>query len=324
MDRLRSLQTFVTAADLGSFNHTARLLGVTPQAVSKAVRELERDLGVRLFHRSTRTSTLTEEGARFLEQLRGGLDTVTAAWAQAQASQSSAGEAGLIRIACGSTVARRVLVPLIAEFRSLNPGADFDLVVEDRFTHFVAAGIDVGFRSGFAPDAQVIARELMRMQLVPCASPAYLDAHGMPRTLADLARHTCTGFRLPNTGRLEPWEFKVDGEMVFQNVVAPFCTNDPETELQLLLQGLGIGLIDLVTAGPELRAGRLVPVLCSTVSERFGVFMYYAQRTQMPRRVRNFIDFVAGKPGLADSFRFSPGELQALQDQYSAENSLRR
>lgn len=310
MDRLRSLQTFVRAADLGSFHRAAAAEGVSSQAVSKAIRRLEDELGVRLFHRSTRRSQLTDEGERLLARVRSGLDQIDRAWDDVREATLDAG--GQIRIASAQGFARRVLVPFLLEFRRQHPRIDFELVVEDRYTDLVASGIDLGFRCGYPPEGQVVVRELFRMQLVTCAAPAYLRARGVPARRADLAAHVCTGSRQPNTGRIDAWEFRNGDEVEFEEIASPFLCNDGDTELEAVLGGLGIGMIDSVIAGHHLRAGRLVPVLCDTISERYGAFLYYPQRATLTRRVRLFVDAAVDWIRTRPDWRLAPGEAEAL------------
>lgn len=316
MDRLRTIETFIKVADLGSFYKAAIVQGVTPQAVSKAIRQLESELGIRLFHRSKRSTSLTEDGAHFLQEVRGGVAAVAAAWDHVQ--QSTAADTGLVRLTAPVSVSRRVLIPLIRAFRAEHPGIEFDILAEDRYTDIVAAGIDVGFRCGFAPDGQWVVRELFRIQMIPCASPEYLMRHGMPATRAMLADHACTAARHANTGRVTPWEFQDGDEVVFENIRPAFCTNDAETELEAVLAGMGVGLIDSIIAAPYLRGGKLVPLLCDSASERYGVFLYHAPRLDMPRRVRQFIDFALATLRGSREYRLEAGEMQGMREGFSS------
>ena len=310
MDRLRVIATFVRAAELGSFQQAAVMQGITPQAVSKAVRQLEHELGVRLFHRTTRKSSLTEDGRRFLESVKPGLDEVMSAWSRAR--RSAEDEEGLVRITAPGTVGRGLLVPLVVEFRRLYPKVQIDLLLDEHFTDIVAERIDVGIRCGSQPDAQLVVRTLFPIQVVTCASPAYLAEHGWPQTPEDLVHHACTGFRQPNTGRLLPWEFQIDGELVLREVPLAMCTNDAEAEIEAILAGIGIGQVDSVSAATHLRAGRLVPLFGNLVSQRHAAYLYYPQRNDMPRRVRRFIDFMVERLRGTHGYQFEKSELGAL------------
>jgi len=316
MDELRAITIFVRAAELGSFNQVAIAQGITPQAVSKAIRQLERHLGVRLFHRTTRKSSLTEDGRRFLEAVKPNLEGMLGALSRIK--RAAEDDEGLIRITAPGPIGRGVLLPLIEEFRGRYPKVEIELLLDERITDIVAERIDIGFRGGSAPEGLLIARHLFALQLIPCAAPSYLARHGCPSTLDELARHQCTGYRMPSTGRLMPWEFKLGEEIVYRDLPAVFCTNDPQAEMEAVIAGFGIGQLDGVSAAAHIRAGRLVPLLCEHVSQRMGIHIYYPQRADMPKRVRSFIDFAVER--LLDTTRFhlSIEELETHQRSFLA------
>jgi DNA-binding transcriptional LysR family regulator len=281
---------FIGVVRAGSFSQAAVDAGLTPQAVSKAVRQLEQHLGVRLFHRTTRSLRLTDEGTRLFELASPGLRLLDEALEQIQSSRLEVD--GLIRLAAPTSIGIAIIVPLLQQFQQLYPGAHFDVLLDDHFTDLVESRIDVGFRAGGPPERNLVSRKLGDMLLVPCATPAYLEKYGTPRKVADLAQHRCTGFRHPNTGRMMPWELHVDGATVYQDVPAVASFNTVEGELTAVLNGMGIGQLAAYMIEDQLASGALVPLLTSTLSSNNGVFMYYPQRTQMPLRVRHFIDFI--------------------------------
>lgn len=289
MDELRAIATFLRAAELGSFNRAAQVQGTTAQAVSKSVRQLEQHLGVRLFHRTTRKSALTEDGQRLFDAVQGSMQGIASALEGIRGAARE--DEGLIRIGAGGAVGRKVLLPVIAQFRAAHPGITFDLLLEDGATDAVGERIDVGFKAGNAPTAQVVSRRLFAIQLIVCATPAYLAAHGTPATIADLQAHACIGYRQPGTARPVGWEFQVQGETVHEVMRHVVCCSDPEAEMHAALAGIGIGQIDSINAAGFIRAGALVPLLARHTSERMGLYLYYAQRQDMPARVRRFIDF---------------------------------
>ena len=310
MDQLKAITTFVRAAEVGSFHRAALAQGSTPQAVSKAIRALEQHLGVRLFHRTTRKITLTEEGERLLNDVRSSLEGVAAAVSRARSAVRD--DEGLIRISAGGSAGRKVLLPLVVDFAQQHPGIEIDLLLEDRATDTIAERIDVGFRAGNPPNAQVIARRLFAIQQIVCAAPAYLARHGTPRRLPQLLMHRCTGYRQPGTGRPVPWEFDVKGEIVFQPMHPVLCCSDPDAEMLAVAGGLGIGQVDSINAAVPLRAGALVPLLTAHVSERMGFYLYYAQRRNLPGRVRRFIDLAVQRLKDSTDFSFAAAELRAL------------
>lgn len=310
MDELRAISTFIRAAELGSFNKAALAQGTTPQAVSKNVKQLEQHLGVRLFHRTTRKSALTEDGQRLFDTVRASMDGLLEALNSVRSAARD--DEGLIRISAGGSVARKVLVPLLARFSEEYPAIQFDLVLEDGITDAVRERIDVGFRAGNPPTSQVISRRLFPIQLIVCASADYLTSHPAPVKPADVALHRCVGYRQPSTGKVFPWEFSVRGETSFQQVSAVVCCSDPEAEMQAVVAGMGIGQIDSINATAAIRSGQLVPLLTPYVSNRMGLHLYFAQRADMPARVRRFIDFAVDQLSGGDTFNIPAGELRML------------
>jgi DNA-binding transcriptional LysR family regulator len=303
MDELRALSTFIRAAELGSFNQVAAAQGTTPQAVSKTIRQFEQHLGVRLFHRTTRNSALTEAGQRLLESVKPSLDGVVGALARAR--NAAREDEGLIRVAASGSIGRRVLMPLLAAFQQQYPGIQIDLIQEDGFADLVHDRIDVGFRGGNPPDAQIVSRRLFPVQQIVCATPAYLKRHGTPRTLADLAAHRCTAYRQPGSGKPMAWEFEIDGDTVFHHVQPVLLSNDPDTEMHAVLSGMGLGQIDSINASAAIRAGKLKPVLTTYVSARMGFYLYFPQRSDMPGRVRRFIDFAVERLLHSEAFHIN-------------------
>jgi DNA-binding transcriptional LysR family regulator len=308
MDEFKAITVFARAAEAKTFHQAAVDLGISPQAVSKMIGQLEQQLGVRLFHRTTRQTSLTVEGRSFLESVRPGLDMVAAAMGQAR----SATEAieGPVRISAALS-ARKVLLQPMVQFNALYPKVQFDLLLDDSFTDAVVDRIDVGFRSGTQPGGNLIARHLFDVQQIVCASPGYISLHGAPQSLAALGQHRCTGFRNIANGKLQPWELMVDGELRRLNMPVSFCSNDVEGEMAAVMAGMGIGLIDSINAAAEIRAGRLVPLLTEHRSDNLAFTMYYLQRSPMPRRVRTFIDFMLQALGGSKAFRLDAAELKA-------------
>lgn len=291
MDKARVLSLFIAVVRAKSFSQAAVDAGLTPQAVSKAVRQLEVHLGVRLFHRTTRSLSLTEEGARLFELANPGLRLLDEALDQIQNSRLEVD--GLIRMVAPMSIGTTIIVPLLPEFQRRHPGAHFDVQLDDHFTDLVENKIDVGFRAGSPPERNLVSRKLGEILLLPCATPGYLAEHGTPRTVDELREHRCTGFRRPSTGRLMPWELQVDGATVYQEMPAVASFNTVEGELTAVRSGLGIGQLPVFMIEAELASGALVPLLPHTATSNSGVFMYYQQRTLMPLRVRHFIDFIA-------------------------------
>jgi DNA-binding transcriptional LysR family regulator len=291
MDKARVVTLFIGVVRAGSFSQAAADAGLSPQAVSKAVRQLEDHLGVRLFHRTTRSLSLTEEGERLFELANPGLRLLDEALDHVQNSRKDMD--GVIRVAAPTSFGNHMLVPLVRDFQEQYPGVQFDLLMEDHFTDLIEAKIDVGFRGGNPPERNLISRRIGDIGLVICAAPRYIARYGAPKTVDELLAHRCTGFRQPNTGRMVPWELHVDGGTVYKDIPTVASFNTVEGEVQAVRAGVGIGQLAAYMVDRDLANGVLVHLLPQTTTVNSGVFMYYQQRTQMPQRVRQFIDFAS-------------------------------
>ena len=299
INELRAIATLAKAVELGSIRGAAIAQGVTPQAASKSLAQLEQHLGVRLLHRTTRSLALTDEGRRFLETTQPALAALERALTGARAAQDEI--AGPLRIA-GPRSFGPVLMPVLDEFCRLHPDVQPDVQLDDELSDWVQDRVDVGFRVGVSPEEGLIARRLLPVQLLVCAAPEYLSRHGTPRTLDDLTAHRCSAFRHPATRQVLPWYFDIDGEVVHRHVAPALSTNDTEFELHAMLAGQVIGQTSNYLAAAHVRTGALVPLLTQHLSAHFSLYLYYGSRTAQPRRVRAFIDHAIRQ--LADSPRY--------------------
>ena len=290
INELRSITTFVRTVELGSLSKAAAAQNISPQAASKALGQLEKYLGVRLFHRTTRSMSLTEEGQRFLEAAQPALIGLQLALQGAR--QTKEDIAGPLRIVGPRTVLLPVIGPVLDEYCRLYPEVQPDVQLDDRIGNWVEDRVDVGFRLGHAPQEGLIARPLFPLQLIICAAPTYLRKYGVPKNLAELGAHRCSAFRPSSIGRIVPWRVKVGDSMQDQHIHPAFCTNDEEFELRAVLAGEVIGQLAAPTAATHIRAGRLVPLLLEHMADVHNLFVYYGSRTAQPARVRSFIDLV--------------------------------
>lgn len=296
-NELRAIATFVKAAELGSLRQAALAQAITPQAASQALTQLETHLDTRLFHRTTRRLSLTEEGRAFLHEAQPGLATLQRALHGARRGREEI--AGPLRIVAPRATMLQVLWPVVEEFTRLHPRVAPDVQLEDRIGNWVEDRVDVGFRAGTPPADGVIARRLVPMQLLVCATPGYVARHGAPASIDELANHRCSGFRQANTGKIVPWEFRVGDDIVSRAIPAALTTNDVDLEARAVLSGDCIGQLLGVTAAPLVRAGRLVPLLTAHVSDHLALWLYYGSRVAQPARVRAFIDLAVER--LADN-----------------------
>ena len=310
INELRAITTFAKAVELGSLRRAAAAQGITPQAASQALVQLEQHLGVRLLHRTTRHIALTEEGQQFLESAQPAVAALERALLRVRTAKDESG--GPLRVVGPRSTFLPVLWPLVNEFCRRYPGVAPDVQLDDRIGNWVQDRVDVGFRIGAHADEGVIARRLFPLQLIICATPGYLEGHGFPNSLDDLAAHRCSVFRHPGTGRLLPWSVKVDGETVLRDVSPALSTNDSELEVEAVLSGQVIGSLTNISAAAHIRSGRLVPLLSEHVADNLSVFVYYGSRTAQPSRVRAFIDLAVERLTDSADYVLSEKELAAI------------
>lgn len=319
INELRSISTFIAAAELGSLRKAADAQGLSPQAASQAVAQLERHLDVRLFHRTTRVMALTDEGQRFLEEARPALQSLERALQNARHVKDEI--AGPLRIVGPRTTFQGIVWRLVDEFCEMYPGVQPDVQLEDRVGNWVEDRVDVGFRMGGPPHEGVIARRLFPLQLVICAAPAYIERYGIPASPAALASHRCSVYRHPATGRVAPWRLKLDDEVHDLAVTPTIRTNDEVLELQAVLAGRCIGQLAGVTAAPYIRAGRLFPVLADTMADLANYYIYFGSRTSQPVRARAFIDLALKRLVGNAEYVLSAEELAAAEQRALALSS---
>jgi DNA-binding transcriptional LysR family regulator len=311
INELRAMETFAKAVELGSLRKAAAAQGMSPQAASQALSQLEQHLGVRLLHRTTRSISLTVEGQQFLEATQPALAMLERALQRVRSSKDEI--AGPLHIAAPRSGFVPVIWPVVDAFCQQYPEIQPDLHLDDHVSNWVLERADVGFRIGAPPEEGLIARKLFPVQLIVCASPAYLERHGVPLSLEDLSEHRCSVFRHPATGQVFPWYLKVDGEVVRRDLPPALSTNDIELELRAVLDGQVIGQLSAISAVPHIRAGRLRPVLLQHMTDHMGVYLYYGSRRAQPARVRRFIEFALDQLGSYSEFVLTEGELQPHQ-----------
>lgn len=290
------LDAFVAAADETSFSAAARRLGITPAGVSKNVARLEAGLGVRLFQRSTRSLSLTEEGERLYRQVR--LPWTEIGDALAELRQGAGKPAGTLKVSLAPTVGRHYFVPMLASFMARYPDIVPDLYFDNRQVDLIGEGFDVAIGGGIELTEGLVARELARVRIVLVAAPAYLAGHAPPDGPSDLARHRCLMRRSTASRRLVPWVLKHAGAgEIVANVRPVAVLDDPEALARAAACGLGIAMLPLPHALPLLDSGELVRVLPDWYAETRPLAVYYSSRRLLPAKVRVFVDHVVAEAG---------------------------
>lgn len=281
---------FMAVATEGSFAKAGERLGVGRSAVCRNVQKLEMQLSTRLFLRTTRTTSLTQEGERFFENCNQGVTHIVEAMND-MLDLREGPPRGLLRI--GSTVGfgRKVVAPLLSRFSRAYPDIAVDLRLDDRPADFAAEQIDVAFRDGCIEDSSIIAKQLIPMQMVLCASRAYAEERGLPSTFEELGQHDCINFRF-SSGRVFEWEFKVEGHLRKYLPAARLTFNDADLVLTAVLDGRGIAQMPGYQICDYIARNELVMALRQYVPDDRGHYICYLCRQHLPSRIRVFVDFM--------------------------------
>lgn len=288
MDSLSALPLFIQAAETRSFTVAGQQLGLSASAVGKAIARLEGRLGVRLFHRSTRTITLTQEGHLFLVRCRRILGEVEAA--EQELADTHATPSGRLRVSL--PMVGMLLMPAVNAFIQTYPEIEPDLDFTDRLVDVIGEGFDVVLRTGDAADSRLMTRVVGTFNHRLVANPAYLERRGTPIEPADLAHHACLRHRYPTTGKLEAWPLRQDRPAGAIEPPATVVASALEPLISMAEAGLGIVSLPDFVLHEHLKTGHLVPVL-SDHTAHSGVFrLLWPSSPYLPPKLRVFIDFM--------------------------------
>ncbi|MFD1951852.1 LysR family transcriptional regulator [Sphingomonas arantia] len=298
---LIELEAVLAIVRRGSFRAAALELGVSTTALSNAIGKLERQLGIRLFNRTTRSVSLTDAGRTFVGQVGPALDTITTAMDMARAQQET--PSGTLRINAFATAAREILSPLILEFLRRHPRVHVDLVTEGRLVDIVAEGFDLGVRTADLVPSDTIAIPLgFVRRFAVVAAPSYFRDREIPRVPPDLHGHPCIRIRLPN-GALYRWHFEKDGQAVQIDVAGPITLDEASLSRMAVLAGVGIGFFMEPDIRDDLAAGRLVRILQDWTPPLAPLCLYYPNRRNPSAAFTAFIRLareVAASNGATD------------------------
>ena len=274
----------------GSLSAAAQLLGMSRSSVSKQLAALERQIGSRLFHRTTRKIVLTEVGCQVLKEAHKvelALQTI-----EHISENSQSRIAGDLNISCASAQGRFHLIPLITRFLARYPKINVNLQLEDRFVDMVADNMDVSIRIGYLPDSNLIAQKLGDLSSVLCASPEYLSNAPPLKTPSDLLQHRCLFYRNSKLA-MNSWSFVNEQGEETITVSGPLSINDPGALISAALSHAGVLLIDKGLLGDTMREGELVPVLAGYQSiGTLPMYIIYPERELIPAKTRALVDFL--------------------------------
>jgi DNA-binding transcriptional LysR family regulator len=286
MESLNAIAYFTQAAETRSFSAAGRNLGVSSSAVGKSVFRLEERLGVRLFHRSTRTITLTAEGALFLERCRRILSEVEAA--ELELSETRQAPRGRLRISL--PLVSKLTAPALVTFMRRYPEIELDVDFSDRLVDVIDEGFDVVMRTGEPDDSRLMSRALGSYRLLLVAAPPYLSARGTPRRPAELEHHACLQHRIPSTGLLERWPLRSQEDAPEWPLPTSMVCTTSEALMDVAIAGLGIACLPDFMVRQALEQGELVEVLAGHVEHRGTFHLLWPSSKYLAPKIRVFID----------------------------------
>jgi DNA-binding transcriptional LysR family regulator len=301
MHGLQPLLAFAETAKRGNFATASREIGCTPSTLAKAVSRLEARLGVRLFHRTTRQVTLTDDGRRLFARCQRVLAELELLDEEASGVRDE--PAGTLRIDMPVTFGRLVMLPLLAQLVQQFPRLSIDARFSDAYVDLVKEGIDVAIRTGTLRDSTLVARPFASQELLLCAAPSYLARAGTPSTVAELAGHTAVLFKVPSTGQDRPWHFRVRGRAVSVTPASRVHVDGGDAIVRAAVLGMGIGQVPHYMVGEGLERGELVELLPALRPASMPIAAVMPTARMVPSRVRALLDLIERS---ADAFPPAP------------------
>lgn len=288
MSSVRLLLAFAESAKHASFAKAARELGLSPSAVAKSVQRLEQELGLRLFHRTTRRVGLTTEGEALFERCRRILDDL--AELELHAAHASRAATGTLRIDAPLAYGRLVVLPAVAQIALAHPELHIDVRLSDRFADVIGGGLDAVVRIGEIADSRLVARGFDVQRLGVYGAPAYFARRGKPPSPRDLAAHECGVFRMPSSGRPRPWEFTVRGKALALHPEPKYMVDDGEGLLALAAAGLVLVQAPDYMARAAIASGELEEVLVPFAPKPLPISIVFPTNRHVPLRLRLLVD----------------------------------
>lgn len=290
MDRLQAIEVFTRVVETNSFSKAAELLDLPRGSVSNLVQGLEEHVGVRLLNRTTRSVSVTDDGALYYERCV----RILADLADADSSLSNKiqNPSGMIRVDTSGTLARTLLLPMLDDFYRRYPEIEVRLGLADRNIDIVQDGVDCVIRMGALEESSLVARRIGNAALTTCASPAYLEEHGTPATIEDLRAHQAVNYVSARSGKTFPFEFEVDGEIVKVSLDGPLAVNDGTVYVSAGVRGFGIIQPSRFMVADLIGRGELREILTGYRTPTTPLSLVYPHRRNLSSRVRAFTDWV--------------------------------
>lgn len=287
MDKIKQIEAFVNAAEKGSLAKAALGQGVTPVMLGRRIDALERRLGIKLMHRTTRHLTLTERGTVFFDQCKKILDELDQAEKMIGEGLNKA--TGHLIVSAPAAFGRKHVAPHAPAFLAANPDVKISFNLSDQVVDLVREGYDLSIRIGGTIDPSLVAVNLYSNHRVVCAAPDYLEKHGVPKNLKDLSQHNCLTFNLQG-GQQRGWHFNENNKTVIIRTTGNLDCNDGELLHRWCLEGYGLAWRSTWEIQSELASGKLVTVLDDYALPNYDIMAVYPQQRYLPLKTRLFID----------------------------------
>jgi DNA-binding transcriptional LysR family regulator len=289
MDKLTQIEAFVEVADKGSLARAALGQHITPVMLGRRIDALEKRLGVKLMHRTTRHLTLTEQGTLYLDHCRKLLEDL--GHADRSVSEGRHKATGHLTVSAPAAFGRKHVAPHAPRFVKAHPDVQITFNLTDRVVDLVRDGYDLGIRIGGVIDPSFVAVRLASNRRVVCGTPEYFERNGIPRTLDDLAQHNCLAFNLQG-GQQRGWYFQQDGKPVSMRAEGNLNCNDGELLHRWASEGLGLAWRSSWEIEAQLASGELITVLDDYALPEYDIMAVYPQQRHLPAKVRFFIDML--------------------------------
>lgn len=290
MDRFATMLAFARVVELNSFTKAALSLNMPKATLSAQIAKLEKHLGIKLLHRTTRRISATADGMAYYARavhLLNELDDMESAVSQANRTYK-----GRLRVDTSGTLGRHIILPAIDDFFRRYPDIELELGCTDRAVDLLEEGIDCAIRGGMPIDESLVARKLIETRPITCATPAYLERHGTPHTLKELAEHNVVNFLSPRTGRVLGFQYLDNGEKVTIHGQRRIALNDIDACVAAALADIGIVQLPYFSVRAHIVSGRLQRILPDLIAEASPIHIVYLQNRHLSANVRAFVDWI--------------------------------
>jgi LysR family transcriptional regulator, regulator for bpeEF and oprC len=290
MDSIQAARVFIRVVEAKSFTRAAEQLALPKTSVSSILARLERHLGVKLLHRTTRSLSLTDEGLTYYGRAR---ELVESFDELEQAVSGRAGSTrGRLRVDMHVSIGRHIVIPALPYFLAQHPEMTIEIGMTERIVNLMEEGVDLKLHIGETKSPDLVARKLATMRLITCAAPSYIQKNGEPKRLEDLDKHVCTLFRLPSGGRLLPWQFLKNNRTVHVTPENSITVDQIDGLLDVASAGLAIVRVGVLEAQAHLSDGRLVRIMKRYECDGPAIYAIYPPVRFQPARVRAFLSWV--------------------------------